>query len=185
MSIRILSHLLLSLALLAPVAAAAQKHGHGAGHGHHKTPYAGQQTREVKSLSAADLAEIRRGGGWGFALPAELSGFPGPKHLLELRDELGLSARQVAAIEQIFHGMQADAIAAGERFIAAQQAVDAVFSATAPDGKRLRSALQAAAAARADLRFVHLSRHLETGDLLTAGQIEKYQILRGYAPRPR
>ena len=31
---------------------------------------------------AAD--ELLAGGGWGFALPAELNGLPGPRHVLEL-----------------------------------------------------------------------------------------------------
>ena len=59
----------------------AQDHGH--------SPYAGLEAREIKSLSEADIEELRRGGGWGLALPAELNGVPGPAHLLELRDEIG------------------------------------------------------------------------------------------------
>jgi hypothetical protein len=48
-------------------------------------PYAGQDARDIKSLSAEDIAELRRGGGWGFAKSAELNGMPGPAHLLELK----------------------------------------------------------------------------------------------------
>lgn len=40
-------------------------------------PYAGMQTREVKSLSAQDIMDLREGRGWGLALPAELNGRPG------------------------------------------------------------------------------------------------------------
>jgi hypothetical protein len=40
-------------------------------------------------------------------------------------------------------------------------------------------------AARADLRFVHLSRHLETPGLLTPDQIARYAALRGYADGDR
>ena len=51
----------------------------------HPLPYAGLEARAIKSLSAADVQELRRGGGWGLALPAELNGVPGPAHLLELK----------------------------------------------------------------------------------------------------
>jgi len=44
----------------------------------------------------------------------------------------------------------------------------------------LRALIDASAAARAELRFIHLSRHLETPPLLTADQIARYNDLRGY-----
>ena len=37
------------------------------------SPYAGQETRTVKSFSPEDIAELRRGGGWGLAKAAELN----------------------------------------------------------------------------------------------------------------
>jgi len=144
------------------------------------SPYAGLEAREIKSLSDNDIADLRRGAGWGLALAAELNGVPGPAHLLDLRDQIGLSPEQVTAIEAIFAAMQAEAQAAGERFIAAEAAIEAAFRAgnLAPDA--LRALIDASAAARAELRFIHLSRHLETPPLLTAGQIARYNDLRGY-----
>ena len=52
---------------------------------------------------------MRRGAGWGLALAAELNGVPGPAHLLELKDQIGLSAEQVRAIEEIFAQMKSEA----------------------------------------------------------------------------
>jgi hypothetical protein len=146
----------------------AQAHGH--------SPYAGLESREIKSLSEADLEDLRLGRGWGLALAAELNGVPGPAHLLELQAELGLDAGQVAAIEDIFATMQSEAQEAGERFIAAEAAFR--DGGMTPDA--LRVLIDASAAARADLRFIHLSRHLETPPLLTAEQIARYNDLRGY-----
>src|SRR5436309_2806011 len=77
-------------------------------------PYAGQDAREIKSLSAEDIAELRRGGGWGFAKAAELNGMPGPAHLLDLKDQIGLDPDQVAAIQAIFDKMRTSAILEGE-----------------------------------------------------------------------
>lgn len=150
----------------------------------HATPYAGFQDRPIKSLSDDDIAELRRGGGWGLALPAELSGLPGPAHLLELQDEIGLSDDQVARITVIYDGMKAEAIEAGEKFIAAEAALSEAFAAKDLDPDSLRALLAASAEARAALRFVHLSRHLMTPDVLSEDQIAAYQRLRGYADDP-
>jgi hypothetical protein len=98
------------------LAATAQHHGH--------SPYAGMERREIKSLSDADIADLRRGAGWGLALSAELNGMPGPAHVLELKDRLGLSPAQIASIEAIFLAMQTEARAAGESFIAAEAAIE-------------------------------------------------------------
>ena len=168
------------VSLLLPLAAYAQEHGHS----HGNTPYAGFETREIKSLSDQDIAELRRGGGWGLALPAELNGLPGPAHLLELQEELALSSDQVAAITVLFEEMRADAIAAGDRFIAAEAALSAAFKDAEVTKEKLMVLLAEAAEARAALRFVHLSRHLATPDLLTDEQIRKYSVLRGYSDDP-
>jgi hypothetical protein len=88
----------------------------------------------------------------------------------------------VDAIERSFAAMQVDAIAAGERLIGAEEALDAAFVAGDLDDARLRALIDEAEAARAELRFVHLSRHLSTPPLLTADQIARYEVLRGYAP---
>ena len=166
--------------LVLPFAAYAQDQAHK----HGDTPYAGLQTREIKSLSDQDIAELRRGGGWGLALPAELNGLPGPAHLLELREELSLSEDQVAAITILFEDMQAEAIAAGNRFIAAEAALSAAFKDAEFDQGMLQALLAEAAEARAALRFVHLSRHLATPSLLNDEQVQKYSILRGYSDDP-
>lgn len=163
---------------VAPAIALAQDHSG------HASPYAGFETRAIKSLSETDLEELRRGGGWGLALAAELNGVPGPAHLLELSDEISLSADQVAAIQAIFDEMQSEAVAAGARLIEAEEAIEAAFRTGALDDERLRALIAEAEAARAELRFIHLSRHLSTPPLLSADQIARYNTLRGYGSDP-
>lgn len=168
-----MKRIILMTALLWPVAAAAQDHtAHSA--------YAGLESREIKTLSDADLNDLRRGAGWGLALSAELNGVPGPAHLLELKDQIGLSREQVAAIEAIFYAMQREAQEAGHRFIAAEAAIEAAFRAGDLGSEDLRALIDASAAARAELRFIHLVRHLETPPLLSPEQIAQYNALRGY-----
>ena len=105
---------------------------------------------------------------------------PGPAHLLELREEVGLTPDQVADIEAIFAAMQAEAQEAGARFVAAEADIEAAFRAGDLTPERLRALIDAAAAARAELRYIHLTRHLETPPLLSAEQIARYNALRGY-----
>ncbi|HYV03741.1 MAG TPA: hypothetical protein VFB82_04100, partial [Blastocatellia bacterium] len=63
-----------------------------------QTPYAGMQTRTIKSLSEQQVADLGAGRGMGLALAAELNGYPGPSHVLELADKLDLSVDQRASV---------------------------------------------------------------------------------------
>lgn len=143
------------------------------------SPYAGMERRAIKSLSKDDIAELRRGGGWGLALLAELNGVPGPAHALALRDELALTKDQAIAVEAVFAAMQADAKAVGERFIAAEAALETAFRAGGLTSGQLCDLLAASAEARAALCLAHLSRHFETLKVLSARQIARYAELRG------
>ncbi len=66
---------------------------YSASHDTHRSKYAGEENREIKSLSADDIDELRNGGGWGLAKAAELNGVPGPAHLLEMKKEIDIVCR--------------------------------------------------------------------------------------------
>ncbi len=148
------------------------------------SPYAGQENRPIKSLSAEDLAELRRGGGWGLARAAELNGMPGPAHLLELKDRIPLTADQVTAISAIFKDMRATAIAEGERLISREEALETALRNRSVTVRSLQELLSEIGQARMALRYVHLAAHLKTLPLLTHDQIARYNVLRGYAGDP-
>jgi hypothetical protein len=169
----------IALLFLAAAPAAAQH-----GHHQHQSKYAGQEKRDIKSLSPDDLAELRRGGGWGLAKAAELNGVPGPAHLLEMKDKIGLSAEQVAKIEDLFKVMQKNAIAAGARLIDLERKLEKEFRAGTVTDASLRSALAAISKARSELRYIHLSTHLKTPAIVSKQQIALYNRLRGYASDP-
>jgi hypothetical protein len=76
-------------------------------------PYAGMQVRSIKGLSDQQIADLKAGRGMGLALPAELNGYPGPAHVLELADQLGLTADQKARIQNLFDSMKAEAVPLG------------------------------------------------------------------------
>ena len=93
----------------------------------HTSHYVGEQKREIKSLSANDIAELKRGGGWGFAKPAELNGVPGPAHLLEMKGKISLSDSQITSIEEIHKKMLSEAIPLGKKYIYAERILDQIF----------------------------------------------------------
>lgn len=167
---------------LAPVqtlAAGSSAHSGHAGHGAAK-PYAGQQHRAIKSLSAKDIDDLRNGRGWGLAKAAELNGMPGPVHVLELRREIGLSASQITAIEAHFNAMKAKAVPLGKTLIEHEARLERAFASGDIDGAKLKALLSDIAATRGELRFVHLAAHLETPAILSPDQIKTYNRLRGY-----
>jgi len=152
----------------------------GALHAGTEQPYAGQDAREVASLSQADVADLLAGRGWGLAKPAELNGYPGPAHVLELAEDLTLSAGQRAAVEAIFAGMQADARRLGAEYVAAERHLSMMFRTGHATPEMLARQLAQSGEILARLRAVHLKAHLETKPLLTDEQIAAYDKLRGY-----
>ena len=142
------------------------------------------EERQISSLSDDDIEELHRGGGWGLALPAELNDHPGPAHVLELREPLELSANQVQTFQRIYNEMQREAIEAGSNLIAAERALDQGFKDKNLSATTLKELIETAEKYRAELRFIHLSRHLMSIELLSPEQIEVYNELRGYADDP-
>jgi hypothetical protein len=80
-------------------------------------PYAGMQTRPIKALSDQQIADLRAGRGMGLALAAELNGYPGPSHVLELADRLELSTDQRAGVQRLFDSMKAEAVPLGSKLL--------------------------------------------------------------------
>ena len=143
--------------------------------------YAGEEKRSIKSLSPDDIAELKRGGGWGLAKAAELNGVPGPAHLLEMKDKIPLTEDQVMAINKTYMQMKEQAIKQGERLIVLEQELELQFRSGSITPDALRASLTKIANVRMELRFTHLATHLKTPDILSKDQIRKYNELRGYS----
>jgi Spy/CpxP family protein refolding chaperone len=143
-------------------------------------PYAGLQARPVKALSDQQIADLRAGRGMGLALAAELNGYPGPLHVLELATPLGLSDDQRAKVTALFDAMKREAVPLGERLIAAETALDRQFADRTITASSLGEATRDIASLQGELRLAHLKYHLATLELLTPEQAARYSILRGY-----
>jgi hypothetical protein len=146
-------------------------------------PYAGLQARPVKALSDEQVADLKAGRGMGLALAAELNGYPGPVHVLELATALGLSDEQRAKVAGLFDAMKREAVPLGERLIAAEAALDRQFADKTITAASLGEATRDIASVQGELRLAHLKYHLATLELLTPDQAARYPTLRGYGGR--
>ena len=166
-----LSGVALVVLLLAPQIAAAQG----------QQPYAGFETRPIKALSEQQVAELRAGRGMGLALAAELNGYPGPVHVIELAQPLGLSGTQRDKVQSLFDAMKGETVPLGQKLIAQEADLDRHFANKTITEPALAASIQAIAVTQAALRTAHLKYHLVTLDVLTPAQTKQYIELRGYA----
>ena len=144
-------------------------------------PYAGQQSREIKALSGDEQADLLAGKGMGLAKAAELNGYPGPAHVLELAGELALSAEQRARTQAVWQAMDARARALGQQVVDAERELDALFASKQVTRERLGEQVDRIGVLQAQLRAVHLEAHLEQARILTPEQTTRYAARRGYA----
>ncbi len=167
----------LILVFCTPSMLIAQHEGHDSSA---KSEYEGQEKRAIKSLSESDIAELKAGEGWGLAKAAELNGVPGPRHVLDMGDQIQLSAEQRQEIQSVFEKMKAEAMTLGSRIIQKEKELNEAFAAREIDETSLKKQVMELGDLYAKLRFVHLSAHLKTIEFLNGHQVEQYNALRGY-----
>ena len=162
--------LILTFLLLAAGPAAAQAPG----------GYAGEQTRDIKSLAPQDQSDLLAGRGMGLARAGELNHYPGPAHVLELREKLNLSPGQVTATTASFSRMQEAARPLGAELVERERSLDAAFRDGTATPARLQEDTAAIGVLQGQLRAVHLTAHIEMRSVLTPAQVATYDTLRGY-----
>ena len=145
-----------------------------------QTPYAGMQTRPIKALSEQQVADLGAGRGMGLALAAELNGYPGPSHVLELADKLELSADQRTSVKAMFDSMKAEALPIGSKLIEQEADLDKQFASRTITPESLKASTAAVAVTQGQLRETHLKYHLSTVSVLSPHQMHRYAELRGY-----
>lgn len=150
----------------------------------HKSDYTGEVDRVIKSLSANDIKDLTLGNGMGLAKAAELNGYPGPKHVLEMQEELLLEKEQLTSIKLIFEEMKSQARSQGKIFISLEKSLNDHFSNATITNDTLEPTLKNISEAKNNLRYIHLSAHIKTTEILSKNQIKKYNQLRGYSNNP-
>lgn len=143
-------------------------------------PYRGWDGRQIKGLSAGQIDDLKSGRGMSLALPAELNGYPGPRHVLDLAGELELTTEQRAQAQRAFDEMAEQAVVLGEQLIAGEAALDRLFAEQHASEESVRWAAVELGQLQGELRGHHLRYHLATRDLLSPHQVMRYEQLRGY-----
>src|SRR5436309_4980873 len=151
------------------------QHGHGG---------AGAQGHQVAQTCASEFDKVVGDGrGFGLAFAADQNGYPGPMHVLELRDRLKLSADQEAKARDLMHAMFAESRPKSARLLEAEAKLRRLFAERAADDATVRAAVAEVERARSEVRLVHLLAHLKTRDLLSEDQRRLYHEARWGASR--
>lgn len=142
-------------------------------------PAAAASAASMAGYSAEEReAGLREGRGMGLAMPAEGNGYPGPRHVLELADRIGLSADQRARTQALFDTMRGDAQRLGTELLAQQAELDALFSEHRATPASLEAAARRIGVTEAALKVTHLRTHLAMMDILTPDQVSRYVAAR-------
>ena len=149
------------------------------------SPYTGMERRAVKALSEQQIADLKAGRGMGLAFAAELNGYPGPLHVLELADALQLTHEQRTQTQALFEAMKIETISIGEKILAEEISLDRLFAEKGVTKLFLEEATARIGNTQGALRNAHLRYHLTMVELLTPAQISHYAELRGYVPSGR
>jgi len=148
-------------------------------------PYSGFQDRPIKALSAEQIDDYRNGRGMSLALAAELNGYPGPRHVLDLAEHLALTPSQQAEAQALFEAMRREAVDLGERIVAREVELDRLFA----DARAMPESVEALSISigrlNGQLRAAHLRYHISMRQLLGPAQIDAYADLRGYRSQPQ
>ncbi len=153
------------------------QHPHQSGH----SSYSEFKEREIKALSESQINGYLNGAGMGQALAAELNRYPGPKHVLELLDELVLSDAQIEQTQTIYDEMHKKAVELGKQIVAKERHLDSLFASERITPGRLEKMVTYIALLKGRLRLTHMKAHLRMRAILREDQIEKYDRLRGYS----
>ena len=174
------SLLAIIISVTGSVVAYAQQHQHGGQHGNLRSPYVEQLDSPVRGLSSEEVDNLLNGNGAGYARMAELNGYPGLRHVLDLSSQLNLSAQQEKEIQVAFNLMQSQAQNIGKTIVSKEQELGESFASGKITNVELEKRTEELAKLYGELRKIHLQAHLQINPLLSAEQIQKYNQIRGY-----
>ena len=158
--------------------AAAQPSGH-AGHADGAPDRAGEAPHRRMQATYDEIDRvIGQGLGAGLAFAADQHGYPGPLHVLELKDRLALTPGQEARIIALRDAMFAESRPKSARLLDAESRLRRLFADGAADEALVRAAVADVERARTEVRLVHLLAHLRTRTLLTNDQRRLYHDAR-------
>jgi Spy/CpxP family protein refolding chaperone len=140
--------------------------------------------RLAEMCATAFDGNVAIGRGFGMAFVADQNGYPGPLHVLELKDRLTLSGEQEAKVQAMLAAMFAESRPKSERLLEAEAKLRQLFATGQADEAAVRAVVAEVEKSRTEVRLVHLMFHLKTREVLTDGQRSLYHEARWSAHRP-
>lgn len=134
-------------------------------------------------LSQREGQRLLAGRGMGLARPAEMNGYPGPMHVLDLADELALTPEQQQQARTTRERVMTEAPALGRQIVEKELTLDRIFRDGSAEEARVRTLTREIAQLRAELRALHLQAHLVMQRALAVDQVRTYMEARGH-PMP-
>lgn len=135
----------------------------------------------IPALSEGQMNAYLDGRAMWMASVAELNRYPGPRQVLELAEKLELTAKQQQAIVELHEETHPELVRLGKQLIAQEQRLNRIFVWGQASAENTQNIVADIGVLQARLRFTHLLAHIRTRDLLTAGQVKRYDELQGYA----
>lgn len=117
--------------------------------------------------SETEISGYIEGREMGFAKAAELNGYPGPAHVLELADELVLTPKQRARAQALKDSMK-NAASLGAQLVDTERRLDTLFAQGEATDQRITWLVEKIGQLQAEIRLVRLRAHLLMRDVLTA-----------------
>ena len=145
------------------------------------SPYATQLDSPIRGLTTLEVNDLLNGRGAGYARMAELNGYPGPRHILDLNRELKLSSNQILQIETVFKQMQTDAKGVGQQIVNLEKQLSTAFASDKINETEMQTNIEELGKLYSQFRAIHLMAHLQIKPLLKPEQIDDYNKLRGYS----
>ena len=144
------------------------------------SPYIGQESRDIKALSPEAIQDLLDGKGMGFAKAAELNGYPGPAHVLELEDDLALTTEQHDKTKTLFDSMLSKAKSLGQQLLDQEHSLEQLYATKQITTGNLKRVTETISRLKGELRYTHLAAHLTQWEILSPEQRDLYFTLRGY-----
>ena len=154
--------------LVGGAATAWGQHGHSGSHeeGH----------RAAQACATEFEHVVGAGRGFGMAFAADQNGYPGPMHVLDLKDRLKLSAEQEAKMQHLMHAMFTESKQKSARLLEAEAALRRLFAEGTADDAAVRAAVEAVERARRDVHAFFQARRPQFGGKTLEQYLEQLRI---------
>jgi Spy/CpxP family protein refolding chaperone len=120
-------------------------------------------------LSGESISETR---------PAETFGYPDPRQVATMGEQLDLSDEQKNMVQNILQIRRNQALYFGNKIVAEELLLDDLFRKGEVNFANLGNRLESIGGWRWRLRLIHLEAYLKTKIVLSPEQLKKYQTLR-------